>query len=864
MNKKFALLVMTGSLTLAACGNNPAPTPTATKPDTSVTTPVTKPTTPVTKPSEPSRLLPAGLFPTGAYYINAEGQAVGFTKEQLENAGSNFVFYAWLEDKANGVTPANLATGGTPTADEIAETAPTGTQNMTAAYVGFKAPDGKIYPVVGAEVRWDINGDKSATQVRFATADDGGMPSGAVRPQDVNDNAMSAATWTNSSTGTNTRFPSSQRYPIYNQTGVATPDTDGFTWTALWVPSGAADIADVSAVAMINGTEIDKTNLIKTFAPTARLSINKEVVGTGAVGQDQNATFNITVTNTGSGPATNIALNDVLSGEGRNDVYAIDPVTADGAANIYYNNDDGFDASFDLQPGESRTFTFQARASAVGVYCDVATITSYDNGAFGTIQPYQLRDDSCLTVTAPELYITKTLVDAAGNAIADGQQVAKGQPVYARITVVNGGTAAATNVTVSDRLRTSNGASYAANVGAVVAAPQAVAVTAAEGDDGFDTAAFDLAAGASQTFTFPASATVDGNYCDNAVMVATSNNGQLTSGTSQNACFTVVSPALSLNKFNTTVGGTTAQTISIRPGQSYDSVINVTNTGSGAATGVQVSDVLGNLKAPYNVVDGTANDLVLNYGSGTYTTSKGQTGSLVTSNNGTTVSLPSTLTLAPDEELTIRITTTAPIGTAAGEYCNEATVTTLNAGSLSKFACVVVRNVIGVATNMVDNLDPVVAGPQNKFYLTSYIAVEPSSNQAAATNRINFNFGSTDSRAITAGVFNLDGTEVYYNPSPSREPNGQLSDPQAAFNQARLLTVGTDYTINTTDGAQQTVYLNDQIGIGGVVFFRHTLNAPVGTPERAYNSGLVWSYTGANNGVGGETSVVESTTIQAP
>lgn len=841
MNKRFALLALTGVLALASCGQQPE---------------VVEPNIPVTTPI--GQNAPTAL--TGAYYINAEGQTVQITQDMLQNAAQNFVFYAWLENEANGVNPLDLGAGAVPTAGEREEVAPLKSQNLTGAYVGYRAPDGKIYPVVGAGVRWDINEDKSQTAVRFATADDGAVASGAIRPTDVNDNAMSATTFTNSATNSqNARFPTSTDYPLNNVTGVNTPDTNGFTWTALWVPSGAAGDATVTAIAEINGTEINKTVLTKHFAPSAKLEITKTVDPSNtSVGLNKNGTFTVTVKNTGEGNATNIKLNDVMA----DGDWA--PYTIDAPAGGTLNNRDGFDATFDLAAGESRTFTFKARSSAVGVYCDIASITSYDNGAFGTVSPNGLRAEACLTVTAPTLNIVKTLVDGQGNVIPNGVEVSPKTPVYARITVTNGGNAPATNVVVTDSL-VPGGPAAAYAVGAVTAAPQTVAVTA-NGDDGFTTAAFNLAAGETQTFTFPAAATDDGTFCDVASMTATSNNGTALTGESKHACFTVVSPKLNITKFNTLLGGTARQAMSLLPGQSYDSVISVANTGTGTATNVDVNDILGNVVAPYNSIEALDSSMAL--GGGSFETSKGQRGSIVV--EGSLIrTVPATLNLAAGETLTLRLTSTVPAGSPAGTYCNVASYTSSNAGTGTAQDCVTVRNIIAVATAMDDDRDPVTVTTDmndiDGFIMTSSIAVETRSNEAARNNVVSFFFGSSSARGDTPGYFRLNpnqGTTIYYNPNPARDlKTGAIIEP-ASFDNSRVLVEGVDYTI-TNEGYQQTVVFKRDldIAVGGIVYFRHKLYAPADVKEAAYNSGLLWNYVGASSGFVGETSAAESTTV---
>ena len=786
---------------------------------------------------------------SGAYYMDANGKMVAITKDDLNNAGTKFVFYAWLENETDGVDPANLGVTA-PTAGEQDEVAPLNSQNVAGGFVGYKAADGKVYPIIGANVRWDIL--EQTDNVRFSAADDGGQPSGApITGQDINDNALSANTYTNSATGTNVRFPSSTQYPLYNVTGVNTPDTNGFTWTALNHDPAVTTqaTARVRAVAYVNGTEITKQFLNKTFAPSARLTITKTPDDNRA-GLNQARDFTITVSNTGAGPATNIRLNDVLR-SGNAAAYSITAPTGTTA-----NATDGFDATFDLAPGASRTFTFPAQASAVGVYCDVATIVSYTNGAFGNVTP-TLSDEACLTVTAPTLNIVKTLgtVDNAGTftPIASGVTVAPNAPVYARITVSNNGNADATNVVVTDALAQNTvAANYALN-GNVTAAPQTVAVTK-NGDDGFTTAAFNLAAGASQTFTFAASGSVDGTYCDQGTFTATSNNGAALTGNSDIPCFKVASPNLAITKVNNQIAGQPPIN-QLTPGSSYQSVITVTNNGSAAATDVAVKDLLGNL-----------NNVYMNYGSGSYVLSgTTQTGSVTYDAATRTVStVPATLTLNPGQSLTLTLTSSVAAGTPRGDYCDIGRYASTNGGTAQARACVTVTSFISEQTQLTDTVDPIRAGDTTGTIVASAASVEPASNEGAINNVMIYNFGALDPIQQTPGIFNYANTQVYYDPTPTRDPQTGAITSDYTNATSTLLTAGNQYTASAASGTgQQTLTFTPtfRVAPGAVIWVRTQVTAPAGTAARQYQQTMRWNNTAESSGQAQTNFKAESTTV---
>ncbi|UQN09837.1 DUF11 domain-containing protein [Deinococcus sp. QL22] len=793
---------------------------------------------------------------SGAFYMDANGKMVAITKDDLNNAGTKFVFYSWLENETGGIDPAKV--GGitdpaAPTAGEMDEVAPLLSQNVAGGYVGYKAADGNVYPIVGANVRWDIL--EQTGSVRFAAADDGGQASGSpVTGQDINDNALSANTYTNSATGNNVRFPSSTEYPLYNVTGVNTPDTNGFTWTALNHDPAVTTTATarIRAIAYVNGTEVTKRFLNKTFAPSARLTIVKAPKDNQA-GINQSRDFTVTVSNTGAGPATAIRLSDVLkSGDA-----AAYSVTA--PAGTTANATDGFDATFDLAAGASRTFTLPAQASAVGVYCDVATIVSYNNGAFGTVTP-TLSDQACLTVTAPNLGISKTLgtLDTAGafTPIASGVVVGPNVPVVARITVSNNGNAPATNVVVTDALANATVAANYAIQGAVTAAPQAVAVTKA-GDDGFTTGAFTLAAGATQTFTFAASGTVDGDYCDQGTFTATSNNGVAVTGASGIPCFKVASPLLAITKVNNQIAGQPALN-QLTPGSSYQSVITVTNSGSATATAVAVKDLLGNL-----------NNVFMNYGSGSYTvTGTAQAGSVTFDAATRTVStVPATVNLAPGQVLTLTLTSSVAAGTPRGSYCDTGSFTSTNGGTGQAQACVTVTSFISEQTQLTDTVDPIRAGDTVGTILASAASVEPGSNEGALNNVFIYNFGAIDPVQQTPGIFNFTDSQVYYDPTPTRDPQTGAIITDYLNGTSTRLTVGAgagQYTVSAETGVgQQTITLNPafRVAPGGVVFVRTQVTAPAGTAARQYQETFRWNNTAESSGQAQTNFKAESTTV---
>lgn len=129
-------------------------------------------------------------------------------------------------------------------------------------------------------------------------------------------------------------------------------------------------------------------------------------------------TYKIDVTNTGTGAATNVKITDNLPAG----------VTSDGKSALT------FDAG-SLAAGQTRSFTFTAKAGKTGSYSNEAT-ASADNGLTAKSNAVGI------TVKAPVLAIAKTCPTS--------QFI--GRPAAFKITVSNKGDAPATNTRVEDAL----------------------------------------------------------------------------------------------------------------------------------------------------------------------------------------------------------------------------------------------------------------------------------------------------------------------------------------------------------------------------------------------------------------------------
>lgn len=764
----------------------------------------------------------------GVFYVGSNGQLTAIDLNTVST--DSFVFYSWLQDRTGGISPTNLGSAA-PTLEEQTEVAPSRVQNVASAYVGFRGPGGVIFPVVGATVRWNVL-DLTST-VRFGAADDGGNDTGflggvtqSLTTQSISAAGLQADTITNRATGRNTPFPSSVgQTPLYNLSGVGSPNVDGFTWTTLFSPDAVAN-SRVLAIGFVGDVEIGKQVLSKQFAPSARLVLEKTPKAQNAlVGEARS--FTITVRNTGEGAANNIALSDVLS-SGTATTYSINGVTSNVAGTtVTPTGTTGFSSSFNLAPGGTISFTVPATATASGQYCDTASISSYANGTFGNVAPVGLSDTACLTVTAPKVNIVKEFVDANGAPIPGNVSIAQGGTARLRINLTNSGTAPATNVKLDDVLASVNGQAVTVENPGYAISGALPANATANTRDGFIVTPLTLAPGETRSFIFNVTGTADGTYCD--VASFTSDGGQ--NGNAQ-ACLVVQTARLAITKVN-------APNTSLTPGSNYASTITVSNTGTADALNVAVNDLIG--------ANGTQ---FVNFGSGNFSVVNAAAANVIANGtvakNGNTVAItPATVTIPAGGRLVFNVTSSIPSGAPAGDYCDTATFTSTNSIPLTSSvrACVNVVAFAAIQTSMVDRQDPVRLG--SDFQMFSLLSNEPGSNEILNGNKVVFAFGVPSGNSTdVAGVFAVKGVTVYYDPTPTRNNEGLITSDQTRAGVVTLNS-GTDYTVDAaTPTGRQILTLNRDLAIGAVLFIEHNLNVPANVAAVQYQSNLAWQPIG--------------------
>jgi len=769
-------------------------------------------------------------------YRDGSGNLIPVTAGQFSSG--QYVFYAWLQDLPSGIVPANLTTATVtdphqPLPTEQKETAPNSTQNLAAAWVGVKDAAGVIHPVIGADVRWTIEEQYAGNvgSIVYGASDDNAQSS-VVRKMKHIDDPHQASTRTNNKNLANERFPLVvTEYPLYNLTGIGTPNVDGFTWVTLFSADKIAS-GRIIVVATVNGEEIGKQILYKNFAPAPKLQITKTV--TPAVvnlvnGTAPPVTWTVTVKNVGEGDATNVKLNDTLlsgvaGGYTRNSIpVVIAPITATA------NTSGGYDSTFTLAAGATVTQTFTATATAAGTYCNQGQITSYD-AAINTVSPVDLKAQVCFTAVAPILSIVKDFVAADGTtSLGKTLTVAVNQSANLRVRVINSGTGAATGVAVNDVLTSGVLANYTLTSVSPV-------TPIVGGGFSYNIGALG-AGGATSTMLLAVKASADGTYCDTATVSATSGTIDINH---DQACLTVSTPNLTITK--TEDNGT------VLPGGNYTSTIVVTNAGTATAKNVVISDLLG--------LNSTGNVWAIYMSSN----SSGTAGTLV--NHTVTAPHAVAVDIPVNGSITFTVVSQIPPGAAAGNYCDTATFTSDNAGTKDANACVNVPAFSAVQIQLVDLSDPVLKGTNVTYFTVLY--VEALSNEGVNNNVVTYLFGHASAiDLVTPGIFDVTSTKVYLDSAPVRDPVTGLVISDATNPTAVLKTAGTDYTLSSPLLGKQVITMTPSVELlpNTALYVVQVVNVPSTTANGMYTTSDIWSMRGIGSANSYQGSSSEPTTV---
>ncbi|PIR26072.1 MAG: hypothetical protein COV43_02835 [Deltaproteobacteria bacterium CG11_big_fil_rev_8_21_14_0_20_42_23] len=799
--------------------------------------------------------------PPVASYRGADGQLVQIREEDMTD--EHFVFYAWLRDQEGGIDPTLLtalpAHTTPPLEEEQRESAPSFTQNLAAAFIGYKDDTGNVFPIIGANVRWQIEESASYNKgyrerssakgrIGFGATGGGGNACGQGPAAEMGcvDNNQAATYTANGSIRNTVRFPlaveGASSFPFFNLTGILSPDLDGLAWVTLFSLDVRAE-ARVAVIGFVNGTEIGKTVLYKKFIPKPKIEVEKTVEVDGEVRPDEDVTFTVRISNSGLGVAHNITLEDRLA-SGNDDVYSLS--APGGTAPV---GDSGFDTTgIDLAPGEHFDFVFTASASATGAYCNEAKVISFTDEE-DELSNVSISDQACFEVVEPNVTILKDFVDAEGQTLGDHLIVTANTEAMLRVRLINDGTGTAHRVRVTDRL-VSDVDLTQYEITQLPDATDGVNQDASEDgsfegwdDERNDGDFFTLLSGDSVTYLFKVVAHQDDVYCDLARFIYVDGPDDQTEITGESqACLDVRTPHLRIVKENNL-------TI-VNPGRNYSSTITLTNVGAGIAHDVLLEDRIGLGPQPDNTI----------YVELVSADRNGEAG--VFSPTTQTVGFTS-IDLNPGDSVTALIVSRVPDASSPGQYCDIGKFNSSDAGSGEAQACITVPSFVALQTQLVDSVDPLRLGESTTYSAVLYN--ESRSNSSAHQNLITYSFGLDDpSDAIgTAGYFVQSSTQLYRDTAPVQNTVTGLIVSDSSNASAALLTEGVDYTLTTDTQGLQVITFNSSFTLAPneAIYMLHESAASEGTPDGNYTTGYIWNSNDVTDDTALQASSSEPTTV---
>ncbi|HXA27559.1 MAG TPA: hypothetical protein VN193_02325 [Candidatus Angelobacter sp.] len=257
------------------------------------------------------------------------------------------------------------------------------------------------------------------------------------------------------------------------------------------------------------------------------------------------------------------------------------------------------------------------------------------------------------TISPPVIKVNKT---------ADAASVSAGASIGFTVTVQNTGVGTATGVNLSDALPGGNsGAPVHWVIDSGTGNPSAFSITGIDGSQQLILAGQPVSLGGGLSLSVHVTAATTATSCaqyDNTASATSGNDGS----DQHSASTTVLCPSIHVNK--------TADAASVSAGTAIGFTVTISNTGSGNATGVTMSDALpgGNALHPvhWSIDSGTGNP--------TFFAISGTDGSQQLTLNGQPISL------ASGSSLIVHVTA-ATTGTSCTTYNNTASATAGNDGS---------------------------------------------------------------------------------------------------------------------------------------------------------------------------------------
>jgi uncharacterized repeat protein (TIGR01451 family) len=476
---------------------------------------------------------------------NSAGEVIGYNIV-VTNTGNETLTNVVVADTTLGTTLgtlASLAPGATVTY--------TAAQTVTQAEINAGAPVintatvGDTQNVAGASTATtDVTQTPAVSIVKSVTSVNGvaGDPAASSAGQVIDYNVVVANTGNETLTNVvvaDTTLGTTLGTLASLAPGATVTYTAAQTVTQAEINSGSAvtNTATVNDTQAVTGSSTASTNVTQTPA----VSIVKSVTSVGGVAGDPAATsagqvidYNVVVSNTGNETLTNVVVADTTLG-----------TTLGTLAS--------------LAPGASVTYTAaqtvtQAEINSGGVVANTATVADAQN-VTGTSTA------STNVTQTPAVSIVKS-VASVGGVTGDPAATSAGQVIDYNVVVSNTGNETLTNVVVADTtLGTTLGTLASLAPGASVTYTAAQTVTQAE-----------INSGAAVTNT------------------ATVGDTQNVTGTSTASTAVAQTPAVSIVKSVTSVGGVNGDPAATAAGQVIDYNVVVSNTGNETLTNVVVAD----------------------------------------------------------------------------------------------------------------------------------------------------------------------------------------------------------------------------------------------------------------------------------
>ncbi len=509
----------------------------------------------------------------------------------------------------------------------------------------------------------------------------------------------------------------------------------------------------------------DVGEVCTTFSiPVANLSITKTADAASVNAGDQ-VGFTVEIKNTGNAAATSAALADSLpAGSGSGVTWAVDGSTGT-PAKFVLSGAKGSQilglASSTIPVGADYTvhITALTSASECGTYNNTATLTSSDSNP-GPASASEACKPANVT-------ITKT---------ADASPVNAGDQVGFTVEVKNTGTGLAKGVTLNDPLPGGSGSGVTWAVDSSTGTPAQFVLAGSKGSQTLTLASSTLAAGADYTvhITASTSASECGVY-DNTATLTTTNANDPNPASAEEVC----------NPAHVTITKT-ADASPVNAGDTVGFTVEVKNTGTGLAKGVNLSDSLPG-----------------GSGSGVTWAVDGSTGTpakfvLAGAQGSQTLTLASG-TLAAGADYTVHITAMTS-ASECGVYDNTATLTTTNANNPNPASAEEVCNPAHVTITKTADASPVNAGDQIGFT----VEVKNTGTGLAKGVNLSDSLPGGSGSGVTWAVDGSTGT-------PAKFVLAGAQGIQTLTLASSTLPAGADYTIHitaTTSATECGVYDN--------------------------------------------------------